>query len=326
MKGFWRGVWPALMVAACVVSGPAWAAEPAADAADVSWPLPWGAAKPLVYRESYTKTTRRQGGEFTVTGGGRTEITAERSGEGWRQTWRSTEPTIDASQMGPAKAVMESAVRAFSGIDLVVDLDAEGAFTGVANLDELATRYRAALAEMLGAFDARAPKEGEAKQKHDAMVTNLVTQLSAPELLRAQMSEVPFAYNYIAGGGFPAGTVHSFSDEAVMPFDPKPMKRDQTLLLMPADDVPGHYDVKWTIEPNPEDLRRVILATLDRMADGMPELEDAGKDVLRDVRFSSTIDYRIDGATGVVQWMRRTTRKLYQGRDDLETAEMRLVP
>lgn len=93
----------------------------------------------------------------------------------------------------------------------------------------------------------------------------------------------PVAYNFPAGGGLQLDREYAYQDEGASPFGGETIPMNNTML-------PG--------------------ALLEQ------EMEALG----RDAHFSTTVTYRIDPCTGVVQHMEHVATKRFGGKEEIETS------
>lgn len=321
--GFWRG---AVLAAAWLCAGAAGATEGAReDAADaVAWPLPWAKATTLVYDDRYEKVVRRGGAETTVRGQGVTHVSTTPAADGYRQRWWSENLEFDAAQLGGMAPVMAAAVKALEGVPIEFQLDAAGAYVSLTNVENVAGRYRSALKSMFAGIDAEIPAEAKAEAADIlAMLDRLADTLTSPEVLSVTLAEAPAAYNAVAGGGLAPGREYRFADEGRSPLSDRPLPRSNLMTLAAAPDAPGRYDVRWVIELEPEALHAQLAESFDRLTAGT-ETGMEGAALFSGARIATTIDYRVDAASGRVERMQRTKVQRFGDQDETETSVMTL--
>lgn len=322
MYAWMRGSALALVAALAFAPGHAGAETP--DGETVSWPLPWKDGLTLVYDDSYSKTSQRDGASYSVGTTSRSHIATTRTADGFRQRWWTRDAKVDADGMGPASAIVRASMESLADLELEILLDAEGAYSAVGNLDALVPRMRAALDRTMDAAFAAAnmpPESNEVKAAKAAVIN----QLTAPAVLEVSLAETPHVYNSLAGGGIPPGET-SFEDEGLMPIGGEGMvKRTNTLTVVAAPDAPGHWDVRWRVQPDSAQIRAKLVAAAEQIMAEMKHPADKVVAQIGDVDFGSVVDYRIDGATGIVERVKRVTRKQFSGRVEIETHEMTRV-
>lgn len=308
-------------------------AQEAGQAGEVEWPLPWVQGRTLVYADEYRQVSTRDGMEVTIEGTSTTHVEGAPKGDGYRQRWRSEGMDIQVRGMESMaatidmQAVMTSAGTALEGMVVEIDLDGEGAYTGIANLDALVGRMRSVMQGMFDdMFSTLRKQEPVQPGQWQAFVEALLAQIASPEVLEAGLSEAPLAFNYMAGGGLEPGRTYSFEDQGELPIGNAPVARSHQLRVAAAVDAPGKYDATWTVALDRNAVRDAVVAMMDEAAAAtLPELEGLGTDALAEgIDVSTTVVYRIDGASGIVERMRMKTTKRFADRLEVETLGMRL--
>lgn len=138
----------------------------------------------------------------------------------------------------------------------------------------------------------------------------------------------PVAYNFPAGGGLQLDREYAYQDEGASPFGGETIPMNNTMLLSTSQQVPGHYELVWTIVPEPEATWAAIAgAARQLVGDVLAGEEEAGalleqemEALGRDAHFSTTVTYRIDPCTGVVQHMEHVATKRFGGKEEIETS------
>jgi hypothetical protein len=323
-----KGWWIALLLAATGAQAQA-PRDPPSVPDEVAWPLPWVAGRTLVYADSYRQVSLHDGQETSLHGTSTTYVDGVRHGDGYRQRWRSEGMAFKVRGMETAvagfdmQAVMAEAARAFEGVVIEVDLDAGGAYDRIANLDALVTIMRGMLRSMFDEMSRGLVANGMPAAQWQAVADAILGQVANRDTLAGTLAEAPVAYNFMARGGLVPGQTHAFTDEGVLPLGGAPVARNHQLRVVPAPSAPGRYDVRWTVELDRHAVRDAVVASVDAMFASIPELKGTSAEALADgIQVATTVEYRIDGATGIVERMRRTTNKSFAGRKDTEVAEM----
>ncbi|MGY0559925.1 YbjN domain-containing protein [Luteimonas sp. A277] len=304
----------------------------------IAWPmapLPGGS---LLYDSSHASVNASDAGRVEIRSSGLTRIWLEdgdADADGYLQRWMSSQTSVDV-EGAPAELeeVLSNAIRAFDGIVLEVELDDEGHYTAIANLEQIQPLYRETMRGMFTNLGA-ALMEGNVVDEVSAGMAgmeSMLDALTAPQVLEGQLAELLVAYNFPAGGGLQLDREYAYQDEGASPFGGETIPMNNTMLLRASQQVPGHYELVWTIVPDPEATWSVIGAAARHLIggvvdghEGADELIDRELEALgRDASFSTTVTYRIDPFTGVVQHMEHVATKRFGGKEEVETSVLAL--
>jgi hypothetical protein len=183
------------------------AAAEAAVAPTVKWVLPWKAGTMLEYASEDLTTKDLGGRERTRSTSTATVRISEVSDEGFVQAWSWRDNNYVVEEGDKAE---EAAVREFSAalqdIVLEVQLDADGTYQGLRNLDRITPRLReatlpmisAGMDEKLAAISDEAKRE-EARKAGQAQVEAILDRMLAPAVVEVMLARNIQWYNALAG-------------------------------------------------------------------------------------------------------------------------------
>lgn len=312
------------LLAACALPA---MAQDAPEVDQVEWPLPWQVGTTLEYDHAYVSTNRRDGQEFTIKATDVTRISVERADrEGYVQRWVSTDPKYDLSALPEqARLAITAAAEALRDLPLDVRLDAEGAYQGLLDLETLRQQYREAMETSFERI--MEPHAEQLPADAEAMIARMIDTLTAPAVVEQQFAELPAAYNFIAGGGLSPGVEYAYEDQGVNPLGGEAIAMHNTLTMSDTDRQ-GVYEVRWRIEPDIQALALAIERAAGQMlGDALASASEAQQaeaaetmaTARRDAKFSTTVNYRVDASSGVVQRMEHVQVKRFGNKDETTT-------
>jgi hypothetical protein len=283
-----------------------------------NWPWPWDAPRTLSYDlEQRIETTRR--GRTSLMRS--TEIQHITGDPGGGQVWRASDAKVEYPEGFAAeqRAQVEALNRSINRIGVRVTLDAQGATTGIGNLAELLPEFRRSIeAVALPAQEkALAAMENEAERARAKETSDRLLQaITSEAVIAAELMRLPVAYNFPGKGGVVMGETIQYEEDAPNPLGGDPFPMQGSFRVDPPATEGGPIEMTWTVTMDPERSAPVLLDTAERMmgktlsADERAKLP--GRVVLRVVT-----RYRIDAATGVIQWLERSeTRDVFGARDE----------
>lgn len=324
------GIWEDLLDAFTLAVGFRQEGEDLAGDRDrVAWPVAPQLGSFLAYDSTYTSVTHDgsdQSAEISATGLAR--IAVEEDGEGgFLQRWSSSDTQVELNGLPPeAAAAFEGAITAMDGIVLEARLDQDGHFVSLANLDQVALAYRQVVQVMFDDINASLPVEGGAGSG-EVDVSGMLDLLASPQVLERQLAELPVAYNFPSGGGLVPGREYAYQDEGTSPLGGDVIPMNNSMLLRSSSEVPGHYEMEWTLLPDPDAMWGAIDGAARQLLGNMAaddteageQLEQAMAELGEDAAFTTTVRYRIDAATGIVHRMEHVSTKRFGGREEVET-------
>lgn len=330
------GVWEELLGAFTTAMGFGGSGGEGWEEERIAWPVAPQAGVQLTYDSSHASVSTTGDERMEINSSGVTRVWAEEDSEGVLQRWMSSDTGVEV-QGAPAELepAIATAIQAFDGITLDVRLDAEGNYVAVANMDQIQPLYLEAMRSMfqhMGGALGELGEDGEALADVEAGMESMLQALAAPQVLESQLAELPVAYNFPAGGGLQLDREYAYQDEGASPFGGETIPMNNTMLLSASQQVPGHYALVWTIVPDPDATWAAIASAAQQLVGGAliddeeaGELMDREMEALgRDAHFSTTVTYRIDPYTGVVQHMEHVATKRFGGKEEIETSVLSL--
>lgn len=296
-----------------------------ATAETIEWPLPWKQGTRIEYDQSYRAVESRDGKQVAITGSDRIVLEIMRVDEtGFVQRWTGTDPRIETGDLPESlAATLRATIEAMRDLAIDVQLDKEGAFAGIANLDEIHPRYREAMREMVENLTATGKPDAAAK----AAVDRMIDMLTARPVLEQQLADIPAAYNFVSGGGLELDAEYEYEDSGTNPLGGEPIPMRNRLHLTTADD-PRFHALTWEVEPDAQAASALAAQAAEQMlapqavgqdAGAQEELQQALEQARADAKFTTTVSYLVDKATGVIERMEQVEVKRFGGKDQTTT-------
>jgi hypothetical protein len=296
---------------------------------EVNWPLPWRLGTRLEYDE-VDETVTIQGdreSRSTSTAVATVEILQVRE-EGFLQRWSWRD--AGAQHEGVDEAVRRFTAAAMKGLEdlpLDVRLDKDGAYVAIDNIQTLSTKAREAMHRAAKESMAEGKRPLSAKEQQGLL--RMLDAMTTPAALENMIASVPSRYNFVSSGGLTPGRLYEYEDEGPNPFGGAAFPMHDTILLEP-DTTPGWYLLQWTMTMDREKGSEVLADAVEHiLKSGAPKMSKAEFDAVRervlkdtDVNFSAR--FRVDGRTGVVQWMQLVQAKRVGGRNTVQTSTLTL--
>jgi hypothetical protein len=296
----------------------------------VTWPLPWTQGRRLEYDE-VNETVRISDGResrSTSTSIATVEIVeADRDGFLQRWTWREgrqDDEGVDESVRRAATAMMKG----MEDLPLDVRLDRDGAYVAVDNIDGLSRRAREGVRRAMASLAEADAKRPISKADQKGML-RMLDMLTTPAALENLVATLASRYNFVSGGGLASGKEYAYDDEGPNPFGGAPFPMRNTMLLEP-DAREGWYLIQWTMVMDREKgnaaLADAVMQLIERSGGKVPaaELEATRAKVIEDTDVNFSARYRVDAATGIVQWMQLVQAKRVAGRNTVQTSTLTL--
>jgi hypothetical protein len=198
----------------------------AAIAADtLRWPNPWKVGQVLVYETEGLETEVDGDKREKTRDADRTTIRiAQATQEGYLQEWRSRDATFEVIEGDQAMAgLMSAAMKGMGDLAVEATLDKDGNYTGIRNIDAVATRMRTAMRPvMAAAIDARLAKQPEAQRaalqaKAHEQVEKVLDGITSPAVVATMLGRVIETYNAFVGVELEAGQWYELDTELDTP-------------------------------------------------------------------------------------------------------------
>ncbi|MEO6104018.1 MAG: tetratricopeptide repeat protein [Pseudoxanthomonas sp.] len=306
-----------------------------APAALVEWPLPWARGVSLDYDESSERINEIKGVGNRVVTSGVTGIRIldeeglDEGGQGFVQSWtRLDYDTRYEKVSDPGQLILQQLIAGMGSMPLEVRLAAEGNYTGIANLDRVHQQFRTfakpPLQRML---------DNGGKPMADGVragLQNVFDLLTSRPVLEMQLSILPTAYNFVSRGGLGLEHEYQYQDTGPNPQGGEAYPMTGRMILHKGPLHQGWLMMDWDVSIDRE-RGGEILATSARgllgeafMVDGGKEAEDAIAQVAGNIDIGSSTRFRIDPATGIVQWMQMVQRRRVGDRNEVRSTTLTL--
>jgi hypothetical protein len=178
------------------------------------------------------------------------------------------------------------------------------------------------------AWSAPGAKRPLSEKEREGLL-RMLDMMATPQALENLIAPVPSRYNFVSGGGLTPGKVYEYEDEGPNPFGGKPFPLHNTMQLE-RDTQPGWYLFHWNMavdrEKGGEALAEAVAALMERggMKGSKAEFDAAREQVLKDTDINFSARYRVDGHTGIVQWMQLVQARRVGGRNTVQTSTLTL--
>lgn len=341
----------------CALMGALTMAPATADAADkVRWPIAWKAGDVASYdSESVIRETEYGTGGVAFSPHGEAVVreTADGAVSVRRVTDRTAIRTLEADDKGYALAwtTHDSRVEAvegdrgmidmlapmldeLDGIEVVVELDRDGHYRRVRNLDAVVAKVRGAMLPVFAAnlqktFDAADPKL--AKADHEAVLTlamnnleaSIETIVSTPSVEAMSNAQAKAITAFV---GEPLVVGKRYRDDAPMesPREGRPLPASREYALSLVDGDPRMARIRWTRTLDPRGDAKRLWMLVDELAGEDAPTAREGRPA--DLVFTEEGMVMFDRDTGVVEMLETIEISRYgKAHDEHERYRMRRV-
>lgn len=246
----------------------------------IRWPIAWKAGEVARYdTESLVRET--EGGTANVRRvTDRTEIRTVEAGDGgYALAWTTRDSRVEAVEGDRSMIdMLAPMLDDLDGFEVVVELDRDGHYRRVRNLDAVVAKVRAAMLPIFAAnlqkmFDSADPKLS--KVDHDALlalarnnletsVDGIVTSNSVEVMSSAQ------AKSLTAFVGKPLVVGKRYRDDAPMesPREGLPLQASREYVLSLVEDDPALVRIRWTRTLDPRGNAKMLWMLADELGDG----------------------------------------------------------
>ena len=296
----------------------------------VEWPLPWVRGTSLDYDETNERILEIKGTGNHIHTNGITRIRIERADAGgFIQSWTPLTSTTRYGKVADAQQLfLQELETNLAGMPLEVRISPDGSYGGIVNLDAIQARFSAVAKPR---FELLVNSGGESMTAgiREGLENVLAAYTSKP-VLEMQLSALPAAYNFVAKGGIGLDYEYEYDDEASNPLggEPFPMKGRMTLRKDELRE--GWLVMDWSTTMD-RDKGGPMIANASRkllgeafIADGGDGVQDAIERMGGNIDIGTSSRFRIDPATGIVQWMQIVQRKRVGNRNDIHTTTLSL--
>lgn len=225
---------------------------PMAQAQDpIQLPLPWKQGLKVRYhssaideRLSAGKTERVETRETTLL-----EI-PEAGAQGFLQVWRSQSPSVkvtgDAESVAAKRALSEALLKRFSGIDMKVELDPQGAYVGIRNWQELGGAMREVLLPvMLRQARVRRELAGADEATLRGKLVPALDRMTGQQAVNSGMGKQAAIYNFFTAASLTPGKKVSYEDSMPSPMSADVIPSVGSFELTSLDEKEGTATIVW---------------------------------------------------------------------------------
>ena len=155
----------------------------------------------------------------------------------------------------------------------------------------------------------------------------MIDMLTARPVLEQQLADIPAAYNFVSGGGLELDAEYEYEDSGTNPLGGEPIPMRDRLHLTTAAD-PRFHALTWEVEPDAQVASALAAQAAEQMlapqavgqdAGAQEELQQALEQARADAKFTTTVSYLVDKATGVIERMEQVEVKRFGGKDQTTT-------
>lgn len=295
-----------------------------------TWPLPWAKGVSLDYDRTSESVLEVNGTGNRIQTEGVLRIEVERAGaDGFVQSWVSLgSDTRYLKVSDPSQLLLQDMVASLATMPLQVRLSADGYYSGIANLDEVQSRFSAMVKPR---FDRLLESGGQPISAGiRSGLKNVFSAYSAGPVLEMQLSALPSAYNFMGEGGIGLNYEYEYEDLGASPLGGEPFPMTGRFTLRKDELHEGWLLMEWSTGVD-RDKGGALLAELARKLLGEAFIADGGKHVQDQIaQMAGSIDvgtssrFRLDPSTGIVQWMQLIQRKRIGDRNDVHTTTLAL--
>jgi len=301
-----------------------------APAEVVEWPLPWASGVSLDYDDTSERITEVKGvgNRVVTTGVTRIRIIGE-DAQGFVQSWSTLDSDTRYEKVSDTGQLMlQELIASMGGLPLEVRLATDGTYAGIANLDTVHKRFGLMAKPQFDRILANGGKPLAAGVR--AGLQNVFDLLTTRPVLEMQLSILPAAYNFVSRGGIGLEHEYQYQDQGPNPQGGEAYPMTGRMTLHKDELHEGWLMMEWSLGID-RDKGGQILATSARsllgdafLADGGKEAQDAITQMTRNIDIGSSTRFRIDPATGIVQWMQLVQRKRVGDRNEVRTTTLTL--
>jgi tetratricopeptide (TPR) repeat protein len=324
---------PAVLVFAASIALP-WALAAKeynkAPAEVIEWPLPWARGVSLDYNDTSERITEVKGvGNHVVTTGvTRIRVIGE-DARGFVQSWTTLDSDTRYEKVSDTGQLMlQELIASMGGMPLEVRLENDGTYAGIANLDAVHKRFGAVAKPQFERILANGDKPMAEGVR--AGLQNVFDLLTTRPVLEMQLSILPAAYNFVSKGGLALEHEYQYQDQGPNPQGGEAYPMTGRMTLHKDELHEGWLMMEWSLGID-RDKGGEILATSARsllgdafLADGGKEARDAITQIAGNIDIGSSTRFRIDPATGIVQWMQLVQRKRVGDRNEVRATTLTL--
>jgi len=318
----------------CVLSVPAFAADDvAADAPKVKWVLPWKADTALTYEVEDLESQTGEGKSTRYRITSTEHVAIEEAGkDGFVQTWTSENARLEMLEGDSVlRSMMDQAqagAKALEGTALEVQLDNEGTYKGLRNLDAVTKRLRAAMAPMmLIAGEAQVAKIVDAKErdaaraKTKADMDGVLDRVFTPAMVEGMVTRNIQGYLSFHGIELEPEQAYELDTELPNALGGAPFPARMQLSMSVDEEDPEDLYVSYDVTVDPEAVARAATGVVEKFAGNALD----GKQLVKKIDMTDAGLFVVHRRTGVVEMYETTRTTKAEGTTKVERHRMRLV-
>jgi len=257
---------------ACAVAN---AAEP--EAVMVKLPLPWQQGDVLHYRHEQVQTKTGPGTREKSRSSSTIEVKTVGAGTpGFLQLWRGYDSTQDTLEGDKVQAqAMADAMKGLEDLSFEIEMDAEGTYQRMRNLDIVVRRMRAALQPVVAklvrdatekaAAGLEPAKRAQALQQAQANADAYLDRITAPAVLEGMLTrDIQTVLNF-AGAELEDDQAYELETTLDNPTGGAPFPAKLSFGLYVVKDAPEDVNLEWTLEIDPVKGASAIWDTVERL-------------------------------------------------------------
>ncbi|GHC10492.1 tetratricopeptide repeat protein [Thermomonas carbonis] len=266
-----------VLFASLAVGGVSIAADPPAEAEKIKVPLPWKQGQVLHYQVEQVETDTSPGSREKSISTSMIEVkTIEAGKEGFLQHWRGydNKQEVLEGDKEQAKAIAD-AMEGLEDLAFVIEMDGEGSYKGMRNLQEVTTRLRAAMQPVMlklvretttKATAAMEPAQRkEAMDKVEAETNAVLDRFTAPQVLEGMLTrDIQTVLNF-TGAELENDQSYALDTTLENPTGGPPFPAKLTFGLYVDKDSPEDVWLEWTLEIDPVKGAVAIWDTAERL-------------------------------------------------------------
>lgn len=301
-----------------------------APAEVIEWPLPWARGVSLDYDDASERISEVKGvgNRVVTTGVIRIRIIGE-DAQGFVQSWTTLDSDARYEKVSDAgQLILQELTASMGGMPLEVRLAPDGTYAGIANLDAVHKRFGAMAKPQFERILANGGKPMADGVR--AGLRNIFDLLGSRPVLEMQLSMLPTAYNFVSRGGLGLEHEYQYQDQGPNPQGGEAYPMTGRMTLRKDELHEGWLMLEWNLGIDREKGGEILAAAARGLlgdaflAAGGREAQDAIAQMAGNIDIGSSTRFRIDPATGIVQWMQMVQRKRVGDRNDVRTTTLTL--
>ncbi|MGH8060847.1 MAG: tetratricopeptide repeat protein [Pseudoxanthomonas sp.] len=296
----------------------------------IEWPLPWTSGVSLDYDGSSERIieVKGVGNRVVTTGVTRIRIIGE-DAQGFVQSWTTLDSDTRYEKVSDTgQLILQELTASMGGMPLEVRLAPDGTYAGIANLDAIHKRFSVVAKPQ---FERILANGGKPMAKGvRAGLQNVFDLLTTRQVLEMQLSILPSAYNFVSKGGLGLEHEYQYQDQGPNPQGGEAYPMTGRMTLHKDELHEGWMMLDWSLGIDREKGGEILaIAARSLLGDaflaaGGKEAQDAITQMAGNIDIGSSTRFRIDPATGIVQWMQLVQRKRVGDRNEVRTTTLTL--